>query len=70
VVAQQVHSRIVGRFGANQDPPVAAGLAGQAGQGGDQLRKVPRTYLGRSATGGGAGGQAELASHPCHGGAL
>ena len=70
MAAEEVDPGIVGRFGADQHPPGVGGIAGQASERVNQLSKVPRTYLGRSATGGGAGGQTELAAHPCHGAAL
>ena len=63
---EKVDPGIVGRFRANQDALVAARRRERA----DQFRQVPRTYLGGSAAGGRAGGEAELAPEPCHGGRL
>jgi len=60
-------SGIVGRLRSDQHPLVAPGDAGERA---DQLRQVPRTYLGGSAARRGAGSQAELPPRPCHGGGL
>ena len=61
---EQVHAGVVGRLGSDQHPLAAAG---DGGEGAEQLGEVPRTDLGRSAAGSGAGGQPEVAAQPTHG---
>ena len=66
-VAEPVDPGVVGGVGADEDPLIPSGEPDERA---DHRRQVPRTYLGRSAAGRRAGGEAELAPEQCHGGGL
>ena len=64
-VAEAEDAGVVAGRRADEDPLIPSE---QPDERGDHRRQVPRTDLGRSAAGGRAGGEAELAPEQCHGG--